>query len=201
MLSTFSSKCKKWNKRISLNVELFLQARCFELALTDVVQSLFPNTSPYWEISASVMFKMTPLIFQLVPANQFHVCWHDDHLPALLTWGLNICLYSTLNHILTPDSFSSVSFPPGGGRNCGVHELICARRGKATLQPSVSPYLSVSVSIWVHFLFVFRLCMTVCLAGWPNAEDFYVQIFSPCSWLPSFLGIFTEVWRVGSFST
>lgn len=156
MVSTFSSNCKKVYKNISQYIKLFIKTRCFEFHLIRKCMLVWCSKL-HWIVWG---------FFHLVPANQFYVCWNDDHLPAPLTRGLIICFCSAWHHILTFDSQRFISlFLPGGGRNCGVHELICARRGKAMLQPSLYPYLSVPISIRVQFL-------SVCLL-----------VFHPDDWL------------------
>lgn len=78
------------------------------------------------------------------------------------TRGLNICFNLWL------PTFSSLFSLPGGGRNCGVHELICARRGKAISHPCTCA----SVSIRVHFLVCLFSVVSFCthdVHAWPDS--------------------------------
>ena len=114
--------------------------------------------------------------FQLI---SFNVCWHDAHLLAPLTRGPSICFSSPRNHILTSDCrLYTCLLLPGGGRNCGVHELICARRGKAPPLDLIPALERLSK----HELLL--------LLPPPRARLRLTQ----SSWPPCFLWLFPEVW-------
>lgn len=75
------------------------------------------------------------------------------------TRGLNICFNLWL------PTFSSLFSLPGGGRNCGVHELICARRGKAISHPCTCASVSIRVHFFGVFVFSRQLLYTTCTLG------------------------------------
>lgn len=76
---------------------------------------------------------------------------------------------------------------PGGGRSCGVHELICARRGKACHN---------SPSTWTN------CCLSVCLQPETGSESSVHTYTIHCTdvKLPLSLWVFAEFGHGGSFS-